>query len=200
MTIEKLLNLNFPIYWNEWPIEEEFARFLIYKVVTKRPINIVELGSGTSTLIIAKTLEKLGYKYTITSFDSDKSYLEDTKNLLRAEDVFDENKIRLVLAPIIDLSLNGNSYKWYDFEYFNFDFDKIDLLFVDGPVGGLCKNSRYPAIHFMKDYLLRGSTVILHDAKREDEKEIVELWKKENPQIKRVYNINTERGGVEINF
>lgn len=58
MNIEKQLNIKFPIYWNDWPIEEEFAKYLIYKIVSSRPVNIVELGSGYSTLIILKTLEK----------------------------------------------------------------------------------------------------------------------------------------------
>jgi len=200
MSIEEQLNLKFPIYWNGWPIEEEFARYLINKIVMNRPVNIVELGSGTSTLIIAKTLEKLGYDYTLTSFDSDQSFLNNTKNLLLAEGVYDKNKVRLVFAPIEDININGIDYKWYDPDYFRFDFNIIDLLFVDGPMGGLCKNSRYPAIKKMRSYLSKGSIVVLHDAKRSDEIEIVEMWKKENLDIKNFYNIENERGGVEIQF
>jgi hypothetical protein len=40
----------------------------------------------------------------------------------------------------------------------------------------------------------------LHDAKRKDELEIVDLWKDENPEIKSISKIDTERGGVEIIF
>ena len=183
MSIEQQLGIKFPIYWNDWSIEEEFARYLIYKIITNRPVNIVELGSGTSTLIILKTLKKLGYKYNFTSFDSDESFIKNSKNLLISEDVYDEEKVKLIYAPIKDLEINGNLYKWYDKEKFNFNFDKIDLLFVDGPVGGLCKNARYPALKAMKPYLKEGSITILHDAKRLDEIEILEMWKKENPEI-----------------
>ncbi len=200
MSIEKQLGLKFPIYWNNWPIEEEFAKYLVYKIITHRPVNIVELGSGTSSLIIIKTLEKLGYDYTLTSFDSDEEFINNTKNLLISEDAFDEKKIKLIFSPIKDLELNGNVYKWYDPNDFEFNFEKIDLLFIDGPVGGFCKNSRYPALSVMKKYLKEGSLVILHDARRSDEIEIVEMWKNENPEIKNVFKIDTERGGAEIKF
>jgi len=200
MSIEQQLGLKFPIYWNNWPIEEEFAKYLIYKIITERPVNIVEFGSGTSSLLILKTLEKLGYEYNLTSIDSDESFIEKTKNLLMAEDVYDEKKVKLIFAPIKNLKINDSEYKWYDTDKFKFDFEKIDLLFVDGPVGGFCKNARYPAINIMKKYLKTGSVVILHDAKRPDEIEIVEMWKKENSEIKNVYKIETERGGAEIQF
>jgi predicted O-methyltransferase YrrM len=200
MSIEKQLNLKFPIYWNGWPIEKEFAKYLIYTIVTNKPLNIVELGSGTSSLIILKTLKKLGCKYRLTSVDSDKIFLEKTKNLLLAEDVYDEDNVKLIFAPIKELILGEEKYKWYDRDKLNFDFDKIDLLFIDGPIGKLCKNSRYPALVIMKKYLKEGSMAILHDAKRKDELEIVDLWKDENPEIKSISKIDTERGGVEIIF
>lgn len=200
MSLEKQLGLKFPIYWGDWPIEEKFARYLIQKIKSKRPVNVVELGSGTSTLIIAKTLEKLGYKYSLVSFDSDKEFLEQTKKLMLAENIYDEMKVKLVFSPIKNLAINNNLYRWYDLKDFEFDFDKIDLLFVDGPVGNLCKNARYPAVEIMKKYLKEGSVLILHDAKRIDEKEIVKMWKKENNKIKNIYSVETDRGGVEIQF
>jgi len=201
MSIEQQLGLEFPVYWNDyWPIEKQFAKYLIYKIVTNRPSNVVELGSGISTLIILKTLEKLGGDYKLKSFDSDEEFLEGTKNLLIAEKIYDEKKVELNYAPIKDLEIDGNLYKWYDKDKINIGFEKIDLLFVDGPVGGFCKNSRYPAMKAMRRYLKPGSLVVLHDAKRPDEIEIVEMWKKENPEIKSVYEIETERGGVEIIF
>lgn len=200
MSIEQQLNLKFPIYWNNSAIEEEYLRYLVNKVIINRPINIVELGGGLSSLIIIKTLEKLGYKYNFTSYDSDESFLNETKNLLISEDVYDEKKISLVYAPIENIKINDNSYKWYDSSCLSFGQDQIDLLFIDGPQGSLCKNSRYPALYTFKEYLKKGSIILLHDAKRGDELEIVELWKKENPNISRVYNIDTERGGAELYF
>jgi predicted O-methyltransferase YrrM len=200
MSIEERLDLKFPIYWNIWPVEEQFARYLIYKIITHRPVNVVEFGGGLSSLIILKTLKKLGLDSTLTSFDSNKNFLDNTENLLKAEEVYDENKVKLVFAPIKNLKIGNNFYKWYDVSKIKFDFDKIDLLFVDGPIGSSCKNARYPMLNVMKKYLKKGSVVVLHDSKRPDEVEIVEMWKKENSEIVNIYKIESERGGVEIKF
>jgi predicted O-methyltransferase YrrM len=200
MSIEQQLGLKFPIHWNESAAEEKYVKYLIYKIITKRPINVVELGSGLSSIIITKTLENLGYDYSFTSFDADEAFLNETKNLLISEDLYDESKIKIVHSPIEDIEINGNVYKWYSAKDFKFDFEKIDLLFIDGPVGPSCKNARYPAINVLKKYLKEGSLVLLHDAKRPDEIEIVEMWKNENPEITKCYKIDTERGGAEIYF
>lgn len=200
MSIEEQLNLKFPISWNSWPIEEEFAIKLVEIIKINKPTNVVELGSGTSTLIILKTLNMLGVNYTLTSVDSDPIFLAKTKALLISEGVYDDKKVKLIFSPVRDMIINNLSYKWYNPVDFEFDSNKIDLLFVDGPVGGLCKNCRYPAVGIFKKNLRDGSIVILHDSKRPDEIEIISMWTKENPEIKSVRNIETERGGVEIKF
>ncbi|MBI2448539.1 class I SAM-dependent methyltransferase [Candidatus Microgenomates bacterium] len=200
MSIEQQLNLKFPIYWNDSAVEEKYLIYLIYKIIVNRPINIVELGSGISSLVIIKTLEKLGYSYNFFSVDSDALFLEETKKMLISEGVYDEKKVKLIFSPITDITIDGNIYKWYRWSDFNFNFERIDLLFVDGPQGSLCKNARYPAMHILGKYLKKGSMVLLHDAKREDETEIVESWERENLIVSRVYKIETERGGAELHF
>lgn len=200
MSIEQQLDLKFPIYWNDWPIERDFAKYLIYSVVVNRPINIVEFGSGTSTLILLKTLEKLGYEYKLISIDSDDKFLERTKNLLIAEGVYSEKKVNLIFAEITEIELGGNNYKWYNPKKIDFISEKIDLMFIDGPLGALCKNSRYPAIPIMKKHFKKGTLVILHDAKRVDETEVVEMWRIENREINTISKIETKCGGIEIQF
>lgn len=203
MSFETSLGLRYPIFWGDWPIEESFARYLVHVVLTKKPVNIVEFGGGVSSLVMLKTLERLGSEYVFTSFDSDADFLEGTKNVLAAEGLYNERRVSLIHAPIADLEIDGVTYRWYDKNVIEDKFQnksKIDLLFVDGPVGGFCKNARYPAMMAAENFLGKGSVLIMHDAKRPDEQEIVEKWRKENPAIREVFSINTERGGVEIRF
>lgn len=200
MSLESQLDLKYPIYWNDWAIEEKFAKLLIYKIVTNRPKNIVELGSGLSTLLMAKTISSLGYDFFLHSFDSDKLFLKETKNLLMAEGLYNENSIKLKHSEIKKIEKKGLGYSWYNPDDFNFNFDCVDLLIVDGPVGSFCKNARYPAFPVLKKYLRKGSIVLLDDANREDEKEIIELWKQENPEISKIFYVNTDRGAVEMRF
>jgi predicted O-methyltransferase YrrM len=199
MSIEKKLNLKYPIVWNDFAIEHTFAKFLIDQIILQQPVNIVELGSGLSTLLILKIIQKLGYKPNFYSFDSDSHFLNETQKVLISEGVFSDN-IHLVFSPISDLSLSGSSYKWYNTKDFKFGFDKIDLLVIDGPLGALCKNARYPALVILKNYIKNGTLILLDDANRQDEKEIINLWKNEFPEILHISNINNKRGGVMIQF
>ncbi len=201
MSIEKLLKIKFPIYWGDWPIEKESAIYLIYSLISKRPNNIVELGSGNSTLIIVKTMESLGYSYHLTSIDSDKDFLERTKNLLISEGVYNENNIKLIYAPIEKIEINQKYFFWYNRESFSNLFSEIDYLFIDGPVGGFCKNARFPALNILSDFLKKdGCNVLMHDYSREDEKEIVKEWCRENFNIFNLKEINTPRGIVDFDI
>lgn len=150
---------------------------------------------------MVKTLEKLGYDYSLVSIDSSLEFLTDTKNLLISEGVYDEKKIKLVHAPIKDTIVGSGVYKWYQRDLVENSVESIDFLFIDGPFGGLCKNSRYPGLPLLKRFFNEDrATIVMHDSKREDEKEIVDIWKRENPEIENIFNIETKRGGVKIIF
>ncbi|MHB0915198.1 MAG: class I SAM-dependent methyltransferase [Thermoleophilia bacterium] len=199
MSIEAQLDIRFPIHWKGF-IDQDFASFLVHKVVANRPVRIVELGSGLTSLLVLKTLKKLGYEGSLHSYDSDAMFLKETENRLLAEGVLDTATVSLRHSPLREVTLNGASYRWYDPDDFVFPFERIDLLLVDGPYGPTCKNARYPAVPVMRKYLKPGSVVILHDTNRPDEAEIVELWQRENPDIAAVYKIDYERGAAELRF
>jgi len=200
MSIEQKLGLKFPIYWSGAAIEKNFAHLLIYKLITNKPIKIIELGSGISTLIIIKTLEMLEHEYDLYSIDSDEITIKEVENLLKSEKVFDKKKHHLIYAPIVDVNIDNKNYKYYDPKKIIIPGEKIDLLLIDGPFGALCKNSRYPALSFFSNQLNEGSIILLDDANRLDEKETVSLWQEENNRIKRVWNFDTNRGAIEIRF
>jgi predicted O-methyltransferase YrrM len=199
MSIEQQLNLKYPIVWSDFAIEEKFANYLINLIFLEKPLNIIELGSGLSTLLILKAAEKIGYTPNFISFDSDEYFLSETKNRLDSESIL-ESSVKLIFSPIVDIDLFDKRYKWYSIHGNNINLDKLDLIVIDGPVGTLCKNSRYPALHFFKKYIKKGTIVILDDANRLDEKEIVELWRKEFLGIVSVKKIDSDRGIIEIKF
>lgn len=195
--IEKILGFKFPIFWNIWSIEPGFAELLIHKILTERPKTVVDLGSGNSTLIMAMILKKLGYIHKIYSVDSEKKFLEETKNRLLAEGLITGKEIQLIHAPIKNIKINQVIYKWYDFSNAKIN-EKIDLLIVDGPPGNLGKNIRYPAFHFFKEKMSENYSILLDDYNRPDEKEIVKLWESEESKLRLIKRLGTERGIAEI--
>lgn len=178
-------------------VEPIFVNLLIYKLISRRPKNVVELGSGLTTLITAKTLDKLGIDYKIISIDSDSWFLDETKNVLKSENLYDE-RVEFVNAPIKSQKINKKNYKWYDMRNISINLNGIDLLIIDGPVGSLCENARYPAVPYFSRYLHSGSSVLLHDYYRKDEQNIVKQWLKENSKLEKVYRGDSIRGAAEL--
>ncbi|WP_206408517.1 glycosyltransferase [Ectopseudomonas oleovorans] len=160
-----------------WSIAPEFAWWLYQYVTTARPEKIIELGSGTSTLVIAAALKQLG-KGNFLSFEHDHAYYEKTRVLLQACDL--QNHVELLYAPLEKLELAGDSYRWYDLPYDLIDHmigrESLDLLLIDGPPAATNRHARYPAMLRLRDYCNDSTAVLLDDAGREEEQEILARW------------------------
>lgn len=160
-----------------WSIAPEFAWWLFQHVATTRPENIIELGSGTSTLVIAAALKKLGVGRFL-SFEHDYAYLEKTRALLQLCDLQDH--VELLYAPLEEIQLDGETYRWYDLPYDLIDHTvgsgKLDLLLVDGPPAATNRHARYPAVPRLGNYCNESTLVLLDDADREGEQEILGRW------------------------
>ena len=59
--------------------------------------------------------------------------------------------------------------------------DPIDLLLVDGPPAYAAGHglARYPALPVLRDWLAPGATVVLDDAERPGEQEVLRRWERE---------------------
>ncbi|WP_417779026.1 glycosyltransferase [Stutzerimonas xanthomarina] len=160
-----------------WSVAPEFAWWLFQHVTTTRPEKIIELGSGTSTLVIAAALKQLGVGRFL-SFEHDHAYLEKTRALLQVCDL--QNHVELIYAPLEEMQLDGQAYRWYDLPYDLIDHmvgrEELDLLLVDGPPAATNRHARYPALARLRDYCNKSTLVLLDDAGREEEQEILGRW------------------------
>lgn len=160
-----------------WSIAPEFAWWLYQHVVAERPEKIIELGSGTSTLVIAAALKRLGAGRFL-SFEHDHVYLEKTRALLQACDLQDH--VELLYAPLEKLEFDDQSYRWYDLPYDLIDHmvghKQLDLLLIDGPPAATNRHARYPAMVRLRDYCSESALVLLDDADRAEEQEILARW------------------------
>jgi hypothetical protein len=80
--------------------------------------------------------------------------------------------------------LGGRDFSWYQTDVFA-DLQGIDLLVVDGPPARASLEARYPALPTLRDRLSPNAIVVLDDAGREDETQIVERWCAEFDQLSR---------------
>ena len=85
----------------------------------------------------------------------------------------------MVDAPLVDVTLpDGSTSPWYDLAKLP-DIGEIDVLLVDGPIGAIAEQARYPAFPLLADRLADGGLVVLDDTNRPEEQEVVRRWLEE---------------------
>lgn len=174
------LDFQYPVFIGHWSVDSFFFRWITQFLAENHPKCIVEIGSGSSTLIIARLLQRLNYTdVRHIAIDHDERYLNLTKQLALLNDL--DESIEFIHAPLADDATTG--MKWYDLPIERLSSHPIDLLIVDGPPADLQPLSRYPAVPILIERLNNKSTVVLDDANREAELEIAQRWADEFPHL-----------------
>jgi len=122
----------------------------------------VELGSGTSTLVLAKSGAK-----KIISLDHSIEFGTQTREMLLS------HRVRGVDIRINDLESYPQGYKWYAKSSFK-GLAKIDLLVIDGPPSSTNADARYPALLHLVPLLSPKATIVLDDVFREEERKLAD--------------------------
>jgi predicted O-methyltransferase YrrM len=155
-------------------ITGEEAAFFFHLIRRHRPKLILELGSGSSTVLFAAALRANGNGRVI-SIEHDGEHVERTRSMLEHADLLD--RVELAHAPLVDLALNDRTFQWYDLgAKLAALTEKIDFLFVDGPPGKVQTLSRFPALPILASHLSPRALVVVDDGAREDEMKMVEMW------------------------
>ena len=174
------LGFKFPVFLGGWSIDTFLGRFLIQHLLEHRPKCIVELGSGSSTIIIARTLQILEEKDTShIAVDHEAKYLGLTRDTAQLNGVAEG--VEFLHCPLVQYE--SLDKLWYGGLTEKLADRKIDLLIIDGPPGPLQPMSRYPALPLLLPHMSEHCTVILDDAARDEEQEIARRWVAENPEF-----------------
>jgi len=185
------LNAGIP-FVKDWSAAADFLQLLADTVHERRPATILECGSGLSTLILARACQ-LNQSGRVICLENSEEYAGNTRQMIDAYDL--SQYVTVVHAPLASHVIGEDEYQWYALH--DLPESKIELLVIDGPPGFIQKNSRYPAIPLLFDGLADNSLVLMDDAARPDELEIVGLWKQSFPGIESDY-VETERGCARL--
>jgi predicted O-methyltransferase YrrM len=181
LNLHSTLKLRRPLpQMRDYAIYPDFASTLVGLILEEKPKVILELGSGVSTIISGYCLEQLG-RGKIWSVEHDKKYAGITRKNLRLHEV--EKYAKVIHAPLKEVRFGDRTWHWYDRPKLK-DIKSIDMLVVDGPPGPMQKLSRYPALPVLHKQLAPGAIVVLEDAKRRDEKQIIKMWQHEFSDFK----------------
>jgi hypothetical protein len=142
--------------------------------------NMVELGSGVSTVMLARLLAQLGEpgRRRLVAVEHDARWRRWVVGQLRSEGVGAD--VVVVEAPLRPFA-GGGELAWYDRAAVDAAIDVVDLLVVDGPPAfepghGL---ARHRALVVLRDRLVPGATVVLDDVDRPGEQQVLTRWEEE---------------------
>lgn len=151
-------------------IDKNGIEVLCKLVETYQPKQILELGSGVSTLAFLLNNEHFNVLYSV---DDSSEYLTKTIESIPQKL---RNKCRFIHAPINTQKLWGYPFEVYDKKSIvDVIEDKIDLLFIDGPYAR--RYGRIGTLLIISEYLNNNAIIVLDDANRETEKKAIIFWK-----------------------
>ncbi|UPL21789.1 hypothetical protein [Alcaligenes faecalis] len=173
---------------HSWPVSADFALCLMRCLTLKSYDLVVELGSGMSTVIVAKTLalmaERNGSRLIpFVSFEHLESYYQQTLAHLQQAGL--EKAVQLTLAPLEDWqAADGQVYPYYSCQSTLAKLAKQRqmsrkriLVIVDGPPAATGPQARYPAGPLFVEYFPNAQIdFLMDDYIREDEKQVAQRW------------------------
>lgn len=166
---------------SSWSMRFSNLHVLLELLDETKPRTIVEFGSGLSTVMVANWLRAHGNGHLYT-FDHDRSWANQTCRCLcrNSLDVY----VTMHVCPLVPTETCGVHTTWYSAGKYLEPLQNVDFVIVDGPPGGRAKRlSRLGAIDALKGALSRTCVIVLDDAHRAGEQEVLNMWTKQNPQF-----------------
>ena len=159
---------NLDLDWSYGMGEEAFA-YVCQILKQMQCTRLVEFGSGRSTV---RFLQELKPTHFVALEDKQK-YVKATREIL---DVHGLDRLYVREVAIQTVSFTP---RW-EYETFslpsNWWTGRIDAAFVDGPAGSVSPTTRGGALHWVWPHLHEQSVVILDDAERPGEQEVLRNW------------------------
>jgi GNAT superfamily N-acetyltransferase len=156
-------------------------------VITRNRRRVVELGSGASTVLLARLLTRRAAErdWRLVAVEHDVAWARRVTDELDREGI--GRHVTVVDAPLTEHPLAQQGLEWYDETAMSSGLDRalggdqIDLLVVDGPpaFAPAFELARYPAVPALRHRLAPGATVVLDDIDRVGEQEVLRRWEAE---------------------
>jgi hypothetical protein len=185
-----------------WPISPDLARLLVELIKANDYDLVLEFGSGTSTVVIARMLAVEEGRRTSrppvrqVAFEHLEPYRATTQRHLEVAGL--GGRVSLHHAPLEPyVSVDGTSYPFYGCREtlaaigasFGSEVARV-LVLVDGPPGSTGEHARYPALPLVMEALGGASVdVLLDDYVRDDERAVVEMWQQDLRAMRRRFEL-----------
>ncbi|MGE0179547.1 MAG: class I SAM-dependent methyltransferase [Sphingomonas sp.] len=171
-------------FLGSWKADTGLLTLLVDHILEQKPNLVVEFGTGASTLVISRALQRAGGGRLI-SFDQHADFIDATRAWL-AEFGMTADLRAVPLRP----SPGGRPGLWYD----HGPLPKgIDLMLIDGPPWSIHPFTRGAAASLF-DHVSPGGTVMLDDGARPGERVIARRWRRAHPEFDFVLDRSGTKG------
>jgi len=148
----------------------DFIMTILLKILETTPRNIIETGSGSSSLLISEFLTNKGLSTDHIALEDQKKYYDGYYNRLAS------NKSKIIYAPLKTYQIDQQSYEWYDITGLD-QLEYIDLLVIDGPAKKNGKNIRQDALTILNTILhVSPRMIIIDDTQRTADHDMAMEW------------------------
>lgn len=148
---------------------------------------VVEVGSGTSSVLLARLLRERwpGGEHRHVAVEHDGAWARWVAGQLEREGL--AGRTTVLHVPLAPHPHGRDGLPWYDDDRLRDGLDAalgdepVDLLVVDGPPADTADKvlARYPALPVLRPRLAPGATVVLDDVERPGEQEVLDRWERE---------------------
>lgn len=162
-----------------WVASPDLLAILSALILDHQPKVVFEAGGGKTTVISAYSLKKLGAGH-VYAVDHIEKFADITREEIERHGLSDYATV--IYAPLVAHEIDGEPWLWYDRDTFSM-VDNIDLLVVDGPpqYDNPQSLARYPALPLLRDKVTPDCLMLMDDADREDETQVMTRWEAEFP-------------------
>lgn len=183
-------------------LSPDMAEILCREILMGKPELAIECGAGVSTIITGYLFKRLGSGRLVT-LEHDPLWAERVTSWVKMHNL--EAYVTVLHAPLVEHQLENGKANWYDLSEFqslmlSIEQPKltVDLLFVDGPPEFINPYIRRPALSILQRWLSSSCVILVDDADRPAEVEIVQEWLKELGHSGNYEQYPTEKGTVII--
>lgn len=142
---------------------------------------VLELGSGASTVVLARLLRELGGG-ALLAVEHDPRWADRIRQQLAREQL--DAVASVALAPLDRSRQVWAGTPWYDEAVLAAARPgrQVDVLVVDGPPAWQpgTEHSRYPALAVLAGWLAPGAAIVLDDIERAGEQTVLDRWRVEH--------------------
>lgn len=186
MSILQPLLTNLPyLPFNGGALRPFCMAYILNEIIINQRKEILEFGSGLSTIIIARLIKKNELSTKLISIEHNKKWAKILQDYLANENLLPF--VKIVISDLKETKTPLGLVNWYDYDKISSEITerKFDCMIIDGPPANeeSIQYSRFPSLLKFQANLADDFCMMLDDSNRKGEQELIKYYREHNKTI-----------------